>query len=140
MKTYKIFTMGKVDVAYNSSSGWRKQAQVLITAKTSNPTIFVHPPLLYDSAGSQFEAINCITNQLIDSDIVVLNREGLRDCIHAHIEIGIVNAINRATPKHIDVVAFGGGDIWDGWLDNSVLHFSDSIEDAADYITSNLIL
>lgn len=139
MKDYRIFTAGKIDVPYDSNTGWRKEFQTMICSRTRKPVAFIHPPMVHKSSDSWQESMNWTLNQLIDSDIVVLRLDSLTDPA-VLITLGVVQAINRTAPKTIYVVGYGKPDAWNGWVENSVFHKSETMDDAADYIVANLLL
>lgn len=141
MKTYKIFTSGKMGgLSYRQQMEWRREIEKQIRGQTIKPLTFIHPPMFYQYRDNEIEAMNWEMNHLIDSDIVIVNLENIANSIGTHMELGVVDAVNKALPKNIYVVGIGEPDTSHPWISNSLFHTEECIEDAAEYIVSHLLL
>lgn len=48
MKTYKIFTAGKMSgLSYDEQMKWRKDFETILRSRCNKSLIFVHPPMFY---------------------------------------------------------------------------------------------
>lgn len=79
-------------------------------------------------------------NQVMDSDIVVYDLSNIKDSIGTHIEMGIVQAVNRLPGKHIATIGIGKPDTDHPWIKTSMFYQVADIEEAADFICTYLIL
>jgi len=145
MKTFKIFTAGKMGgLDYKSQMNWRKEIENLITSVSDKSISFVHPPLYYqykeNDIKNDVESRTWEINQLIDSDIVIVDLSSISDSIGTHIELGIVEAINRMSNKNIYVVGVGKPNVNHPWISLGIFHQEDTLEEAADYIINYLLV
>lgn len=146
MKEYKIYTCGKMSgIAYEKQMEWRYKIEELIKAKTNKVVTFIHPPLFYGyhitNHKSEREVKEWELNQVCDSDIVIVNIDEINSSIGSHFEMGAVCGANITSNKHITVIGFGNSEAEiHPWIDLSFLRFEESIEDAAEYIATYLLL
>lgn len=145
MKAYKIFTAGKMGgLDYEQQMSWRTEVENLITSASDKPITFVHPPMYYqykeNDSDNDIESKIWETNQLKDSDIVVVDLSTIADSIGTHMELGIIEAINSTSNKFIYVVGIGKPNINHPWISQCVFHREDTIKEAADYIVSHLLI
>lgn len=141
IKTYKIFTAGKMGgLDFKTQMEWREKIQNMIMSATNKNIIFVHPPLFYQYKDDDIEAREWEMSQLQDSDIVIVDLSTIADSIGTHIELGIIEAINQTSNKHIYTVGVGKPNIQHPWISLGIFHREDTLEDAADYISQYLIL
>ena len=94
----------------------------------------------YGNEENEREAKEWEINQLKDSDIIVVNLTTIADSIGTHIELGIVEAMNEFGYKHIHVIGIGNPNTNHPWIQMGLLKQVDTIDEAADYILSYLLL
>ena len=145
MKTYKIFTAGKMgELPYDQQLAWRWEIEDMIREATLASVVFVHPPMFYQynkkDPENDIESMNWEINQLIDSDIVIVDLRTISGSIGTHMELGVIAAVNKVLPKNIYVVGFGKPDIENPWIENGVFHSEETAADAVDYIVNNLLI
>lgn len=146
MKEYKVYTCGKMSgIPYEKQMDWRYKIEELIKAKTNKSVTFIHPPLFYgyhmEMHKSEREVKEWELNQVCDSDIVIVNIDDVNTSIGSHFEMGAVYGANVAGNKHITVIGFGNSKSEiHPWIDLSFLRFEESIEDAAEYIATYLLI
>lgn len=142
MKTFKIFTAGKMDdLTYHEQMCWRLEIETTIREHTDRMVTFIHPPQYFDyNSPNQKLAKQWGINQIIDSDIVVIDLSTIKDSISTHIELGIIEAINNIHSKHIYVVGIGKPNVEHPWIDSSIFKQVDTIEEAAEFITNYLLI
>lgn len=139
---YKIFTSGKMGgLSYLEQMEWRRNLEKEILLKTDKKVTFIHPPLFFDYGfPDQRTAKEWEINQILDSDIVVCDLSNIKDSIGTHIEIGIIEAVNRLPGKHIYTVGFGKPDSDHPWIKSSMFYRVADIEEAADFIATYLLI
>lgn len=143
MKTYKIFTAGKMGgLSYDEQMKWRKDFETILRSRCNKSLIFVHPPMFYQYGDetNEKEAREWEINQLKDSDIVVVNLTTIADSIGTHIELGIIKAMNEFGYKHIHLIGVGEPNVSHPWIQMGMLRQESTLEDAADYISTYLLL
>lgn len=145
MKTYKIFTAGKMGgLTYKQQMDWRNKIENLIASSTDKSVVFIHPPKYYqycdNNVEQDIESRIWETNQLKDCDIVIVDLRTIADSIGTHVELGIVEAINTISNKFVYVIGIGEPNIDHPWISQSVFHREDTLEDAADYIINYLLV
>lgn len=143
MKTYKIYTAGKMGgLSYDEQMKWRKELEDIIRSKCDKSLTFVHPPMFYqyDNDADEAEAKEWDIAQLMDSDIVVVDLATIADSIGTHIELGIIEAMNRRGDKHIHLVGVGKPNVNHPWIQMGMLRQEDILEDVADFIINYLLL
>ena len=145
MKTFKIFTAGKMGgLDYKSQMNWRNKIEELITSISDKPISFIHPPLYYqykeNDINNDVESKTWEINQLIDSDIVIVDLSTISDSIGTHIELGIIEAVNKITNKNIYVVGVGKPNVNHPWISLGMFHQEDTLEEAADFIINYLLV
>ncbi len=143
MKTYKIFTAGKMGgLSYDEQMKWRKDFETTLRSKCDKSLTFVHPPMFYQCGDetNEREAREWEINQLKDSDIVVVNLTTIEDSIGTHIELGIIEAMNEFGYKHIHLIGVGEPNVSHPWIQIGMLRQENTLKDAADYIINYLLL
>lgn len=143
MKTYKIFTAGKMGgLSYDEQMKWRKDFETILRSRCNKSLIFVHPPMFYQYGDetNEREAREWEINQLKDSDIVVVNLTTIAESIGTHIELGIIEAMNEFGYKHIHLIGVGELNVIHPWIQMGMLRQENTLEDAADYISTYLLL
>lgn len=144
LKTFKIFTSGKMGGLSNKESlKWRKELENTIKSKKDKKidVVFINPPEYYDyDYPDQRECEEWEISQLLESDIVVVNLSNIRSSIGTHMEMGIIKAANRLRAKHIYVVGIGEKDVEHPWIDSSVFHRSETVDEAAEFILKKLLI
>lgn len=142
IKTYKIFTAGKMGgLSYEEQMKWRSELENAIRTKADKRVIFIHPPDFFDyDFPDQKTAKEWEINQIIDSDIVVYDLSNIKDSIGTHMEIGIVQAVNRLSNKHIATVGIGKPDTDHPWIQSSMFYQVVDVKEAADFIVTYLLI
>lgn len=143
MKTYKIFTAGKMGgLSYDEQMKWRKDFETTLRSRCDKSLTFVHPPMFYQYGDetNEKEAREWEINQLKDSDIVVVNLTTIADSIGTHIELGIIEAMNQFGYKHIHLIGVGRPNVSHPWIQMGMLRQENTLEDEADYISTYLLL
>ena len=126
--------------------GWRLKLDLFIRKynQTDNRISFIHPPNYYNYEHkchkTDREIIDWELKQVYDSDIVVVNFEGIESTIGTHIELGAVNGINRFGNKYIHVIGIGDETKVHPWIKESCLRIEKNIEDAAKYIAEYMLI
>lgn len=143
MNRKKIYTAGKMSgLTYDQQMGWRKEVvhQISHAAKIVNPPEYYNP-LDVNTAEVEMEAMIWDLNQIRDSDIVLVNLDGIDTSIGTHCEIGFINAINSFGDKHIYLVGFGKDkEELHPWIRMSLFHWEQDLESALDYICRYLLV
>lgn len=134
-------------IPFSDQMKWRTTLERLIRHKCTENNLhidltFIHPPMFYggDDEIDEREAKEWLTSQLKDSDIVAVDLSTIADSIGTHIELGIVKAMNEFGYKHIYVVGVGRPNVSHPWIRMGILRQEDTIEEAADYICTHLLL
>lgn len=144
MKTYKIYTAGKMSgLDYDEQMDWRWKIESLVRVMSDN-VIFVHPPRYYRYGASlhktEREVMLWDLNQIRESDIVVVNLDNIKDTVGTHMELGFIEALNQTGNKHIFVVGIGKPDVDHPWLNEVLFRREDTVEKAASFISSYLLV
>lgn len=143
IKTYKIFTAGKMGgLSYDEQMKWRNNLEMILRARCDKSFTFVHPPMFYQYGDevNEREAREWEINQLKDSDIVVVYLDNIADSIGTHIELGIIEAMNEFGYKHIHLIGVGKQNVDHPWIQMGMLRQENTLEDAADYISTYLLI
>ena len=146
MKKYKIYTCGKMSgTTYTQQMAWREKLERYLFDTGCENFTFVHPPMYfnYDEQlhQSEREILDWEMAQLYDSDIVVVNLEGICDSVGSHMELGALQAINRfCGKKSIFVVGLGNSENLHPWIKESCLRIEKNIEDLGYYIKEYLMV
>lgn len=141
-KTYKIFTSGKMGgLSHLEQMEWRRQLETEILLRTNKKVTFIHPPLFFDYGfPNQRAAKEWEINQVMDSDIVVYDLSNIKDSIGTHMEMGIVQAVNRLQGKHIATIGIGKSDTDHPWIQTSMFYQVADVKEAADFIVTYLLI
>lgn len=146
MKEIKIYTAGKMaGLTYEEQMNWRYRIQEYIRRRTNRKITFVHPPMFYtyDSAyhKTELEVKNWDINQVRDSDIVIVNLDGVNSSVGTHFELSMVDAINSFGNKHIYLIGVGeSNEVLHPWIECSLHRHEKDFEDAAEYICEYLLV
>lgn len=141
----KIYTAGKMSgLSFAEQTDWRSAFEKALLSKASRPVTVVIPPMYYNylsqNHNSEAEVKEWDLNQIRDSDIVVVNLQGIESSIGTHFELGFINAINSFGEKHIFVVGIGNSENVHPWIGLSMFRCEPDIESAADYIANYLLV
>ena len=144
MNIFKIYTVGKMSgLTYEEQMGWRRNIENRVRYKADVPVQFIHPPLFYGYHQklhkTESEIKEWELNQVLSSDIIIVNLDGINESVGSHFEMGAVNAMNMFGNRHIFVVGIGDSAVHP-WIDLSFIRRESNIEDAADYIASYLLV
>lgn len=145
MERYKIYTSSKMSgVPYDEQLRWRHELENRIKSLTDVPLRFVHPPLYYNYGvtlhKSEREIKEWELAQIKESNIVVVNLDGVNDSVGTHYELSYIDAINRSYPNHIFVIGIGDDSNIHPWIKESLFRCESNIESAARFITSYLLI
>lgn len=146
MKTYKIYTAGKMfGLSFEEQMKWRWRIEQLIKNRTDTPLQFIHPPLYfrYDSQEhkSENEVKQWELNHVRESDIVIVNLNGVNDSTGTHYELSTVDAMNSFGNRHIHAIGIGKSNTKiHPWIELSLLRSEEDYEKAADYIVNYLLI
>lgn len=141
MKTYKIYTAGKMGgLDYKSQMEWRLRLEDRIKFLSDKKVIFIHPPKFYDyDYPNQEEAKRWEINQLLTSDIVVINLDNISSSIGTIMELAMVYALNNYGGKHISIIGIGNPNTDHPWILSSIDNTFENSDFAADYINEYLL-
>lgn len=144
-KTYKIYTAGKMGgLTYDEQMSWRKQIEKLIRDRTNKDVEFVHPPRFYQYGRgfhkTEREVRMWDISNVKDSDIVIVDLSTISDSIGTHIELGVIEAMNEFGYKHIHLIGVGKPNTEHPWIMDGLLRWEESLEDAAEYIATYLLI
>ena len=152
MKQFKIYTCGKMSgITFSKQMIWRKELQYYVEQKyeelhgTHANITFINPPDFFNYENnlhkSEREIRDWEIGQVCDSDILVVNLDGILDSIGSHFELGAVVGANISSNKNIKIIAIGEKpqDLHP-WIELSWLRHETSIQDAADYIVNYLLV
>lgn len=141
MKT-KIYTCGKMTgLSYEEQMNWRNEFDNYFRSYCKafgayDGAIIIKPPIYYSNCGAnnQREIQEWEINQVVDSDILIVNLDGLESSIGSLMEIGVAHGVNCSGNKHIFIIGIGKlPDNMHPWIKNSFIHVSPTIEEAAEY-------
>lgn len=130
----KIYTLGE------DSMGWRNKFEILMSMKTDESIVYIHPPKYELSATEYFQ---WFIKKISNCDVVILNLNDLDD--KSKYDIAVINTINAISNKHIFVVGYGEQNCNQSntslpqFIKDALFHVSTTINDAVDYIVTNLI-
>ena len=80
-------------------------------------------------------------NQIRDTDILIINAEGIGESVGSHFEMGVAWSMNHFGNKHISVIGINENEeCLHPWIQESFLRVEDSMSDAADFIVEYLII
>lgn len=145
-KNFKIYTVGKMkDVSYATQLEWRVKIANCIRQKTDKKITFIHPPLYYNyeekGYKSEHEIKEWELNQVKNSDILIVNLDGINDSIGSHFEISAAETINSLTDKHIYIIGIGQSkEPLNPWIKLSLLRQETDFDKAAEYIADYLLI
>lgn len=142
MKSYKIFTSGKMGgLDFSEQISWRKELTDKVQAFCDKEVKFINPPQYFDySSRDQTLAKKWEYEQIADSDIVVVNLNNIKDSIGTHMELGLIDGINRTREKKIYVVGIGEPNVDHPWIETSLFKQVQTIDEAVDFIISYLLV
>lgn len=128
-------------LSYAEQMKWRNHFETVLRARCDKSLTFVHPPMFYQYGDetNEREARMWEINQLKDSDIVVVDLTTIADSIGTHIELGIIEAMNEFGYKHIHLIGVGEPNISHPWIQIGLFRQENTLEDAADYISTYLL-
>ena len=131
MKNYKIFLLS------NRNKDWCESIKEKISFLTSVGVSFSELPNYYAAGLSDNYRIKWATNQILKSDIVIVDLNEITDPIMLYL-LGYIRAINTISTNHINVISVCSSVI--SWTNPDFLYSTNDIVDAADYISMNLLL
>lgn len=146
----KIYTCGKMTgLSYEKQMKWRNEFREYLYeyldlyCNTIRDIIIINPPNFYSNnckASNQREIQEWEINQVVDSNILLVNLEDLETSIGSLIEIGVAHGVNCSGNKHIYIVGIGHlPDDVHPWIKNSFIHVEPNAKSAADYIAYYLL-
>lgn len=142
MTEYKIFTSGKMSgLSYEESMSWRREIENVILNLTDKKVVFIHPPEYFGFGNSDLKlARHWEINQIANSDIIIMYLPTIKDSIGTHIELGIVEGINRVREKKIEVIGIGKPNTDHLWVTEGLSYKADTVQDAAEIINNFLLI
>lgn len=145
MKQFKIYTIGNMDgVVIDEQMGWRLSIEHLIKERSSENITFVHPPIYCNYYMNEFknkqEEKAWRLHQIQDSDIVIVNMKNIDDNVDAYYELGYIDAVNAMCNKHIYIVGVGKPISENSLAWASLFRHEETLESAAEYVASHLLL
>jgi hypothetical protein len=146
MKEFKIYTCGRMSgISYTEQMEWRNTIQRMIEFRTNRKVTFIHPPMFYgyhdNLHKSEREIRDWELKQICESDIVIVNLDGIMLSVGSHMELGAVCGANIAGNKQIMVVGFGKSDeLLHPWIELGMLRYEEDMVDAVDYIAKYLLV
>lgn len=152
MKIFKVYTAGKMSgLSFSEQFDWRREIDRLIKDRCEDLSIptcsvrFIHPPLYYQYDKcwhqSEKEVKNWELHQVRDSDIVVVNLDGIESSVGTHFELATVDAVNSFGHKHIFVIGVGNpNQELHPWIELCLHRRESNFEDAAEYIANYLLV
>ena len=146
MKEFKIYTCGRMNgLSYEEQMKWRNAIQEAIELRTDRKVTFIHPPLYYgyhaDLHKSEREVKEWELKQVCESDVVIVNLDGVMQSVGSQMELGTVCGANIVSNKQIMVVGFGKSqESVHPWIELSMIRYEEDIIDAADYIAKYLLV
>lgn len=142
MKSYKIFTSGKMGgLDFSEQISWRKELADKVKTFCDKGVKVINPPQYFDySSRDQTLAKRWEYEQIADSDIVVVNLNNIKDSIGTHMELGLIDGINRTREKKIYVVGIGEPNVDHPWIETSLFKQVQTIDEAVDFIISYLLV
>jgi len=142
MAKYKIFTSGKMSgLSYEESMGWRREVEKAVLNLTDKKVVFIHPPEYFGFENSDLKlARQWEIKQIASSDIVLMYLPTIKDSIGTHIELGIVEGINRTKEKKIEIIGIGKPNTDHLWIEEGLSYRADTIQNAAEIINDFLLI
>ena len=137
----KIFTSGKMTgLSRIQATRWRLNFEIKACEIIGSGVVkFVHPSVFFDTTSDdQSLAREWEINQIMDSDIVVVDLSHISDSIGTHMELGIVEGLSRVRDKKIWVIGIGEQDTEHPWIDAAVDAKFESVDKAAMFIRDYL--
>ncbi len=148
----KIYTCGKMTgLSYEEQMKWRNEFKKYLCkyidlygyGNITRDIVIIAPPNYYYNdckPSNQKEIQEWGINQVVDSDILLVNLDGLETSIGSLIEIGVAHGVNCSGNKHIYIVGIGElPDDIHPWIKNSFIHIEPNVKSAADYIAYYLL-
>lgn len=145
-KIFKIYTVGKMkNISFQKQMGWRNEIAALIKSKTEQPLNFIHPPMFYNyeqkDNKTEQEIKEWELNQVKNSDILIVNLDGINDSIGSHFELCTADTINSIKDKHIFIIGIGKSkEPIHPWIELCLFRQEDNYEKAAEYIVNYLLI
>lgn len=147
MKEFKLYTCGKMSgISYEKQMKWRNDIEMLIrSAYDGNAKLtFIHPPLFFNYDNiyhkTEREILEWEMKQLHDSDIVIVDFDGIESTTGSHMELGAVQGINRFGDRYIYVVGIGDENNIHPWIRETCIRIEKNYSDAANYIKEYLLI
>ena len=139
----KIYTAGKMGgLSYGEQMCWREELEMWVNKRVEQygsrkMPRFIHPPLFYSyekrEEKSDKEVLLWEFGQISQSQIVVVNLDGILSSAGTLMELGAVAALNQKSSNYIMVIGIGKAVDYP-WVNEVLLRREDTIEDAATYI------
>ena len=146
MKEYKIYTCGKMSgISYEQQMKWRKEIEEHVKGlyDGNDRVKFIHPPQYFNYESilhkTEREILDWEMKQLHDSDIVVVDFNGIDSTTGSHMELGAVQGINRFGDGYIYVIGVGDDSNLHPWIKETCMRIEDNYSDAAKYIVEYLL-
>ena len=145
-RTYQIYTCGKMGgTSYAEQMEWRRRIDHEIIIRRNHASVkFVHPPLYYNYERklhhSEREIMEFSLAKVRQSDIVVVNLDGINSSVGSCYEIATAISVNNFGDKHIFIIGIGDDSNVHPWIKDSLSRCEKDIISAAEYIAAYLIV
>lgn len=137
----KIFTSGKMTgLSYEETTGWRKRFKEAIDKAIGDEVSVIDPTVFFDVVDGCGIAMKWEINQIISSDIVVVNLNQISSSIGTLMELGIVEGYNKCNGRKIWVLGIGDSDTKHPWIESVLDMRFDSIDGAVMFIRDFLMV
>lgn len=139
-----IYTAGKMSgTEYSDQMLWRRNAETILLEHCKKAK-FIHPPLYYNyehqSHKTEREIKEFELSKLANSDVLLINLEGINSSVGVHFEIAHACAVNSFSNHHIFIIGFGGDyDNVHPWIKDSLFRYEYDLCKAIEYISDYLI-
>ena len=147
MKHYKVYTAGKMSgLSYDEQNLWRNEVWTRFHERRLGDAVTVVNPAYHynpnaaNTPETEREAMNWDLAQILDSDVVLVNLDGIDSSTGTVYELGFINALNRCSGKYIHVIGIGDCRKLHPWIQMSLFHVEPTIYMAVSYIAENIIL
>lgn len=143
---FKVYTAGKMSgLPFEEQMEWRRRIEEEIMKLTDAPIQFIHPPLYfrYDLQlhKSENEVKQWEISQIRDSDIVIVNLDGINSSVGSHFELSMIDAVNSFGNRHIHAIGVGkANEKLHPWIELTLLRCEEEYAAAAEYIATYLLI
>ncbi len=132
-------------LSFDEQMSWRYEIEDRIKDKTDVSIKFVHPPLYYNHEEKGYKSQEEIKQweiaQIRNSDIVIVNLDGINDSVGTHFELGVIDSMNDFGSRHIHALGIGKlNENIHPWIMETFLRCEDDCEKMAEYVVNYLLV